>query len=357
MAYNGKIEISTNKGKVYFTREDGKGWVYDINLGVLLGLRNNPIIRFPFSLGTTVVTTKDDFSLLFWEKVSIYGYSINKNFIKSIADLEMIYNIVKDRKLVNDIYHETRRFCNDKKEKLEYIQYCKKNGYIDYRTWHLNCLKIKYKTIFEKYKDLPHYSEYTIRELFNFPELAPYYDDILKHCFLNGMRSLDFCGDYTFFRIFQDIVKEMEKYDIPYEYNRNFPLWYSQMKDTIAVRKNLELSIKFSKVRQNMPNLHYSNEKYEAIIPNSIEEYCTEARTMNNCIERSYLELVANEKTYIVFIRDKADINAPLVDCEISPNGIIKQFLKKNNYRASDEDLINFRREYQNYLLNNIFNK
>ena len=103
------------------------------------------------------------------------------------------------------------------------------------------------------------------------------------------------------------------------------------------------------------PNLHYSNEKYEVIIPNSIEEYRAEARAMNNCIERSYLELVANGETYIVFIRDKANINTPLVDCQITLNGIINQFLKKNDYRASEEDLISFRREYQNYLLNNIF--
>ena len=101
--------------------------------------------------------------------------------------------------------------------------------------------------------------------------LAPYYDDLLKHWFLNGIKSLGniWCAR-SFLRTFEGIIGEMKKYNVPYEYNRNFPLWYSQMEDTVAARKNLELIDKFSKAKQNMPNLHYSNDKYEIIIPNSI---------------------------------------------------------------------------------------
>ena len=360
MAYDGKIEISTSKGKVYLTREDGKSWIYDINSGVLFGLRGNPVARFPFSF-SVIATTEDDFSHLFWKQACRCSFTINTRFVKSVALLEKIYNIVKDKQLAKHIYDEISYCsgCSDK-QMLEYIQYCKENGYIDYKEWGLKLFKIKYKTIFEKYKELPHFNEHTIKELSNFPELAPYYDDILKHWYLNGMRSIKVYNEYTFFNLFRNTIEEMKKYNIPYEYNRNFPLWYSQIQDTIAVRKDLELNNKFLKAKQNMPNLHYSNEKYEVIIPNSIEEYRAEARAMNNCIERAYLEPVVNGKTYIVFIRDKTNINAPLVDCEIMRNGIINQFLKKNNLRLfnnRDEELIDFRREYQNYLTNNIFNK
>lgn len=357
MAYEGRVEISTNKGKVYLTREDGKSWIYDINSGVLLGLRGTPIIRFPFSYRTRA-TIKDDFSSLYWLRLCQYSvsYTVNEDFIESIAKLEKIYNIVKDRTLASNIYYQIPNAISEEK-KLEYIQYCKKNGYIKYQEWDLICLKVKYKTLFEKYENLPHYNDNIIYELLKYyPSLAPYYNDALRHWLLNGMWSIRNASD--FFGAFKNIIEEMEKYNIPYEYNRNFPLWYSQMKDTVKVRKNLELDRKFYNAKQNMPNLYYSNEKYEVIIPNSIEEYRTEARAMNNCIERIYLEKVANGETYIVFIRDKANINTPLVDCEIKPNGIINQFLKKNNCSVfSGDELADFHTEYQNHLINNIFNK
>lgn len=359
MAYEGIVEISTSKGKVYLTREDGKGWVYDINSGSLLGLRGNPIKRLPFCWSTRAVA-KDDFSNLYWQHLreNTVSYTIDRYFVDRITDLEMVYNIVKDKKLADNISYQIRYNITDKKEKLEYIQYCMKNGYIDYRKWRSVCLKAKYKTLFEKYKDFPHYDNNVIYEMLNFPSIAPYYDDLLKHWFLNGMWSLKW-NSYDFFRRFEETIKEMEKYNIPYEYNRNFPLWYSQMLDTINVRKNQELNHKFSKAKQNMLNLHYNNEKYEVVIPNSVEEYRAEARAMNNCIERLYLEKVVNGETYIVFVRDKANINAPLVDCEISLRGQINQFLKKCNNRltSGDKELASFRIEYQNYLNTNIFNK
>ena len=152
MAYEGKIEISTSKGKVYLMREDGKSWIYDINSGILFGLRGNPIKQFPFTYSANV-KTKDGFSALFWEKLCYNSNYVGRSFTRDIINLEKIYNIVKDKTLTDNIYYQMPRGILDK-GKLEYVQYCKKNGYIEYREWELKKFQMEYKTLFEKPRTL-----------------------------------------------------------------------------------------------------------------------------------------------------------------------------------------------------------
>lgn len=126
---------------------------------------------------------------------------------------------------------------------------------------------------------------------------------------------------------------------------------FIETKQTYLLRKT-----EYDKVR--WINIYKAKEKkllfeygnYEVILPKEPQDLVTEGQLMHHCVG-GYVDSVLKEKTLIVFIRNKADLETPYITCEIKPtDGTIGQyFLAYDKYISSEEDK-EFRTKYQQYL-------
>lgn len=95
--------------------------------------------------------------------------------------------------------------------------------------------------------------------------------------------------------------------------------------------------------------LSFEYENLEVVIPTTFEEFKEEAEQQSNCVARLYLPKVISGDLNIVFIRKKEEINKSYITCEIR-NGVIYQYLTRFNQAPHDENAIKFKGLYQEYL-------
>lgn len=100
----------------------------------------------------------------------------------------------------------------------------------------------------------------------------------------------------------------------------------------------------------NLPCLYFENDDYIVRPLLSKKEFHVEATAQRNCVERMYMERVADGLTHVVAVRKKSAPDTPYITCEVTNNGQINQYLLKcNNYPENVEDTA-FRCLYQTHL-------
>lgn len=107
---------------------------------------------------------------------------------------------------------------------------------------------------------------------------------------------------------------------------------------TTAIKKNNDLDW-----------LYYEDSEYLVRPLISAQDFHDEATQQNNCVERMYLEDVANGKTHIAVLRRKADPAKSFITIEINNNRCINQYLAKNNANSPAE-IHAVMRAYQKHL-------
>ena len=80
------------------------------------------------------------------------------------------------------------------------------------------------------------------------------------------------------------------------------------------------------------------------------EDFHKEGEAQSNCVERLYMEKVANGQTYIVIVRANNAPEKSLVTCEVDLRGNIRQYLGFANSTVTNEALREFRRKYSKHL-------
>ena len=120
--------------------------------------------------------------------------------------------------------------------------------------------------------------------------------------------------------------------------------------DELTEIYNNKRDIAIQKKLQKCNNkLKFENDEYIVLVPNSVEQYQNEANSQNNCV-MSYINQVAKNKTHIVFIRKKDNIDKTYITCEVDNNYNIKQYLLSCNRKVVDEEDLDFKYKYQRYL-------
>ena len=95
--------------------------------------------------------------------------------------------------------------------------------------------------------------------------------------------------------------------------------------------------------------LEFSTDDYEVVIPMTAEELRIEGRNQNNCVG-GYGSSVADGSCNIVFVRRKADPTKSYITCEIHRYGDIGQFYLSCNRSVYNENDIAFRAAYQAHI-------
>ena len=99
----------------------------------------------------------------------------------------------------------------------------------------------------------------------------------------------------------------------------------------------------------DIKELYYENDTYIVRPLITAEQFHEEATAQSNCVERLYMEPVAQGKTHVVVIRRKDAPEKSLVTCEISNDWHIIQYYAKYNYTPNRPEMA-FKSELQSYL-------
>lgn len=148
-----------------------------------------------------------------------------------------------------------------------------------------------------------------------------------------------------YFRYVKENNSKCEKGDFIKNYVKEKRV-YELNKKKIDSQKLYENQIKKKEI------LSFEYENLEVIVPTSAEEFKEEAEQQSNCVARIYLPRVINGELNIVFIRKKEELNKSYITCEVR-NGIIYQYLTRFNQTPYEEEAIKFKKIYQEYLNEN----
>lgn len=99
----------------------------------------------------------------------------------------------------------------------------------------------------------------------------------------------------------------------------------------------------------DLKELYYENDTYIVFPLITTEQFHEEAVAQNNCVERLYMEKVANGHTHVVVIRRKDTPKKSLITCEITNDWCINQYYGKYNYTPAGPEMM-FKKELQSYL-------
>lgn len=107
---------------------------------------------------------------------------------------------------------------------------------------------------------------------------------------------------------------------------------------------------------QSIESLHFDNDLFSVLVPTTAEEFQAEADYQRNCVFTAYYPRVLKHQTHIVFIRKKDEADLPYITCEVTNEGIIKQYFARFNKKVNDEMALQFKKDYQKFLTEK-FNK
>lgn len=147
----------------------------------------------------------------------------------------------------------------------------------------------------------------------------------------------------------QYVFECAEKLDVKIDHKCDFFRTYINLSREYTLRKQ-EIDNKAIKAMADRHRnaLAFENDDYVVIIPETADEIINEGKNQHNCVG-SYVRDVIRENCNIVFVRQKSNPNVSYITVEIYPNGRIGQYLRSYNHYASDADN-DFRRLYQQHL-------
>lgn len=104
------------------------------------------------------------------------------------------------------------------------------------------------------------------------------------------------------------------------------------------------------KTHNDMAWLYFENDNYIIRPLLTREEFHQEAEAQSNCVERLYMERVADGMTHVVVVRKKKSPNASYITCEVTNDRCINQFLYSHNRHVNRNEDIDLKREYRQHL-------
>lgn len=262
---------------------------------------------------------------------------------------QKIEEIISVGLTIADDWSLWRDFLNDKQKlNKDYVQYIKDNyhgiysrssiqGYSTYK---------KYKDIIDKCDD---HKDWAMSILHDIGEKVP--RDFVKGMILRGIHEKVFWARtaYDFARIINhwyDYVTAMgDKLEVKHNILTNYVIlqWLYEEYKNSHYDENL-------KHYNDKAWLYFEDDNYVVAPLLTRKQFHIEAEAQQNCVERLYMERVAEGKTHVVGIRRKSQPDVPYITCEVALDGDIVQYLLKyNNYPYKDDDR-SFRFAYQAHL-------
>lgn len=341
-----KYTIEKDKNIITLTID---GWEYrfDLNNGDMWS-KNRKVKNFPKAITLTILAKisnngkkKEQFLELllevFYERC-LYYPAVNGSFTCNYAIAEYCFLVAERQFLPRTMAEYCYNFTINKKEK-EFIKifadlYNSKCDFYLNDVQRIIDAKIDYFDFKKKYSPL--LKEQIGRDsIFYYPDIWLYYQN--KHCFpydieqyLSDCRLLNKkpLKESNWKREFEEAKKSAQLLFSRASYSELFPLAYEKQREAW--------------------DFEYGN--YCVKIPYAAQDLIREGSEMKHCVGR-YIDKVANNTTYIVFIRKKNDPDTPYITGEVNVYGkITKQWFYKYDKTVDLPQDIEFKETYQKYL-------
>lgn len=387
-----KLTDLTRKKDIYYLYVGDKRYEVDIANKTIIGLTKKPVKSLPFGKNPLieaflVLVEKDnlprwqeeDYKGRFFEIREIFDRVVSLNDITIEKKIDILRNLMK-----NDWYIGQINFWNEKigwKEVLSFLKSEDLNSISIYFTKReLNRLITKYNLDSEKI--LPYFENRDFATI-SCLESKPFRASVKK--LLNSWESIEKARQKVLDFLQMDIdlaekilegeFKSKKQHDrkvitsidtLVMQYNEikrfskelglenykveNIEIDYNHLK-SLWEAKQTEIENKRFLENQTLYNLYFENDDYEITIPKTYQD-CTEiGRIFHNCAGGwEWNTRLVNGDYFLVCVKEKK--SDKLVVCvDIKKSNInIEQYLEPFNARVIDQNLLDFRKSYQDYL-------
>ena len=347
-----KIVKNKNFLEIYINKETP--YKFDINTGVLYGIKGQPLKNSPKGLNVVLEQNSKSSNVInyIWYKHYSYGvpYAQFKDYtdeLKLFDRLDSInykveYISFLSERDIEFLGKHFKRFVNWLKDRPEH-----NNGistFID---------EVKLEVFLEKMN--LQIDEHFTREMANWCCRVNFNKEQMRwvvYYLIRGLWELYENEEYYLERKLQQYFHYVKENNSKCE-KGDFIKNYVKEKRTYELNNE---KIDKQKLYENQMNkkemLSFEYENLEVVIPTSFEEFKKEAEQQSNCVARLYLPKVIDGDLNIVFIRKKEELNKSYITCEIR-NGVIYQYLTRFNQTPHDDNAIKFKSLYQEYLNEN----
>lgn len=328
--------IIKNKNIIEFQLNDTQTYRYDMNSGILYGLKQTPLKSIPSVVNIMLENGHNSSNLIYY---LYYGFGEGERKerftnIKMVSFFDRLdsagFPVLNGLFSTHDIPIFEKHFKELRKEFVEegtpirflYDRLCE----YDLSDWlEENGLKIddhftKNKAIFLKDGNYPKKW---------LPRLAYYLcKDGLWEFFSDGNLYVLQGKISSFVQMMEAMGRTPEK--------GNFIRQYSEIQAEYNLKKEEFDNILLRKNQSAHANaLNFSYNDFEVVIPTTSEEFINEGESQNNCVARIYLPKVLRGETNVVFVRKKNALDISYITCEVY-GGKIYQFLLRYNQRVDD---------------------
>lgn len=169
---------------------------------------------------------------------------------------------------------------------------------------------------------------------------------------ISSWRKNDIYTDIT--NTLTDYFRMCDYFKKPYEKSDFFKQFVALSKTYKIEQTTIENNTLKDFYSRYANKISFENNDFEVILPTCREDFKKEADSQHNCVYTTYFPKVIKNETIVVFIRRKTEIAKSYITCEISiTSGLIKQYLAIYNHQVTNENAINFKKDYQAFLYTN----
>ena len=349
-----------DKNILHIGESENKYYTYDINTGKLIGLRGTLISKVPSIFNS--LETYGETPIYYKNMLTCIRHSSINRASKLALFIDKYYAIPNH---IPATYRALQYLCKStnneeffKKHFIKYMEYCTErdtevspSSYVGYCNSLLSIEYTKYliynNELTERQKEFIHRRLSYVDK--NVPHLKKLVAKIMSHpnyweynqvqcntwsgkpTFVNNEREPDF--SCHFLNTIIDIYRAIPK--LPLVKANTINEAYLQVQ-RLASSYIAEQEIRHKELYKSYLNkVKYEDENFTMILPTTAEELEKEGRAQGNCVG-GYYRYIADMQRIIVFIRDKKNVDKPLVTCDITINDDkslhINQYLLSHKY-------------------------
>lgn len=333
------MEYRKEKNLLIVATEDGtiKGQ-YDWTTSTYYGVKGTPIKTMPKAFGDTI--GKEIISSHRW----IISHTTDETLTFALNRWEQLASL--------GLYAEDTHYLTDKHYEFPAL----KKDFVNYlKTNCQNCFNNTNYKHYELQKQVPEYwhlneqNKLIINDLVRRSTLEPamWFTRALLRLQLEDFSYLNnlFGNSESLLWDYREACQRMEQEPV---ITKNFLITIAH---TLHLYQNYKIENLNNLIKRHndIPELYYENDTYIVRPLLSQEDFHAEATAQHNCVERLYMERVADNRTHVVVVRKKNSPNTSLITCEISNDFNIIQYWGVYNSGPQESER-EFKNELANYL-------
>lgn len=349
----GRIEKDKNFLNIWVTGKE-KPYRYDINSGVMYGLKGGVISSVPQGLYSVVSQNYRQsnvlyymYSLMRWRQTDIMGMDTYRKEKLSLCDrLDSIGCPVS---------YETHNYLDQFAKTVSatpnvfgmFAEWLKENPNGDVGTWMQTNAKQMW-CIANHIEVNQHLTEEMVNWLYNRKDrFQPEWVPAIAYWLPRYL--WDFYGESPDVNRIQTLFFYAKELGVTVDHKCDFFRTYINLHREYTLRKT-ELDNKAIKanVDRHKVALAFESDDYVVVIPETANEIINEGKNQHNCVGGYVGSVIRNDCT-IVFVRQKSNPDKSYITVEISPRGRIVQYLRECNNRPCGDDVA-FQQMYQAHL-------